>query len=288
MPVPARFNEYIKYGTDRCRFIQSYLAENGVETVLIPVEGKKHIYVKFPLSSYSPRFRIKTLIVHYDIVENSPGANDNSAADFSVMEFAIRLMKFRGVHNVRIFFTDGEELGEGGVEGQGAYALAQLLKKSGIRNDDVFVFDCMGRGTVPVLAKSIAPSGAPAAFARQLENLKLRAEELLRSSCNGHWLTLPVPYSDNAGFLACGIPAVAITMLPESEAFAYMKALQQMPELEKLVMNRKTENELVLRTKLPPTWKFLHTENDSIMSLTPESFDFTARIFDELARLKTI
>ena len=37
---------------------------------------------------------------------------------------------------------------------QGSFALAELFKKLGIENDDVFVFDSVGRGTVPVLARA--------------------------------------------------------------------------------------------------------------------------------------
>ncbi len=293
MAIPEEFSDYIKPGTDRAAFIQDYLLRRGVETVLIPIEGKKHIYVKFPSSSYNAMFRLKTIIAHYDIVPDSPGANDNSSSDFAVMDFAVRLSKSRGVHNIRIFFTDGEEIGDGGVSGQGAYALAGLLKRLGITNEDVFVFDCMGRGTVPVLAKSILPPGTPLDFVKRFAALKRRAEDILRASARGgsvhggdaRWLTLPIPYSDNAGFLANGIPAVAYTMLPEDEANAYLYTLQKEKNMERLITNHTAENQAALMPKIPMTWRLLHTEGDNLYSLTPEAFDITAKILDEIARM---
>lgn len=296
MNLPKGFAEYLKPNTNRADFIQNYLLERGVNTAVISVEGKKHIYVRFEPSAYSATFRIKTVLSHYDIVQNSPGANDNSSGSFALMEFAVRLSKMKGVHNMRIFFTDGEELGEGGVESQGAYNLARLLKRLGIKNEDVFVFDCVGRGTVPILAKSVLPLGTPLSFARSYEELKTRAENILRDATapvGGRWLCLPVSYSDNAGFLACGIPCVALTMLPGDEASDYLYALQKNPLLEDFVLNHnahntiKSEDVSILQEKLPTTWKLLHTPKDSLETLSSESFTLTARILDKIALTKS-
>lgn len=282
MSVPEGFQDFLNYDTDRCEFIQNYLLAHGVESAVIPIEGRRHIYVKFSPDSYNLKNRIKTVIAHYDRVENSPGANDNSSSVFAVMDFAVRLSRTGLCHNVRIFFTDGEEFGEGGVSGQGAFALASLLKKQGIQNDEVYVFDCMGRGTVPVLALSILPKNCDETFRQRFNELYENAKELLRSSAR-RWLNLPVSYSDNAGFLACGLPSVAVTMLPETEANEYLSKLQKNPELARLVMNHDAKDQMVLKSMLPMTWKLLHTEQDNIYSLTPESFDITAAILDRLA-----
>ena len=82
------FKKFILPGTNRKDFILSELKRNGIECYVMPVENKNHIYVKFPQSSYNPEYRIKTVIAHYDIVFESPGANDNSFAVFALMEFA--------------------------------------------------------------------------------------------------------------------------------------------------------------------------------------------------------
>lgn len=150
--LSKEFEEYLAPQTDRLSFLRNYLLARGVQTSVISLAGKKHIYVNFPSTSYNPQFKIKTLIAHYDIVPGSPGANDNSSADFALADFAVSVNEkaLNGkTTNIRMFFTDGEELGEGGVSGQGAFALAELFKKLGITNDDVYVFDSIGRGTTP-------------------------------------------------------------------------------------------------------------------------------------------
>jgi len=49
------------------------------------------------------------------------------------------------VHNVRIFFTDGEEAaGTKGLAGQGSYGLGSGMRKLNLTDDDVLVFDACG------------------------------------------------------------------------------------------------------------------------------------------------
>lgn len=262
--IPECFRQFISPDCDRKAFIQNYLNSAGLDAPVIQMEGKNHIYVKFPQSQYNPMFRVKTVIAHYDRVEGSPGANDNSAAVFSMLEWAVRLSKISSFHNIRLIFTDGEELGEEGVSSQGAFPLAALFRKLGI-TEDVFVFDCMGRGEVPVLAETILPKGASRNFVNQFCALESRTQKLLMEASGGKWFTLPVNYSDNASFIANGIPAVAITMLPSSEI-----------------------SDAAIGKGEPETWKLLHTPEDNFESLTPVSFEITGAILNRLAALKTL
>ena len=102
-----------------------------------------------------------------------------------------------------------------------------------------------------------------------------------------------MPYSDNAGFLACGIPAVAITVLPSSEAVTYMRNLQRIPGLEASVMkgtlpkNAKPLEPYEVQEKMPATWRLLHTEYDNISSLTPQTNALMEKLLDSLAHLRT-
>ena len=295
--LPAGFSEYIADDCDRCAFIRSYLTERGVESIVMPVAGKNHIYVKFPTSQYNPQFRIKTVIAHYDRTPGSPGANDNSAANFCLMDWAERLQNRSDFHNVRLLFSDGEEFASGGVACQGAFSLASLFKRLGITNDDVYVFDCMGRGMIPILRKTILPLAAPYGLRTRFAALEDRAEELLRRSASRRWLTLPFAYSDNAGFIACGIPAVAVTMLPEDEANAYLAALIKEKSLENYIVNHTVdaksdaeskEKLLKLQSMVPRTWRLINTKNDTERTLTPESLTVFASILDALADEKTL
>ena len=94
--------------------------------------------------------------------------------------------------------------------------------------------------------------------------LEERTKKLLLSAAGSKFFCLPCNYSDNASFLANGIPAVALTMLPSSEV------------------------NLVLNGQTPPTWAFFHTEKDNFESLTPESFEIFLKILYRLAELKTL
>lgn len=295
-----KFKQYIAQDCNRLEFLRGLLLENGVQTSLVRLEGKNHIYVNFPSSSYNPTFKIKTIISHYDRVSGSPGANDNSFANFALADFAASLIKNPGfAHNIRIFFTDGEELGEEGVSAQGAFALADLFRKLGIKNDDVYVFDSCGRGNVAVLAQAGLSAKTSSQFKKSFLGLYKRTAELLKSS-SPHWITLPVPYSDNAGFLACGIPAVAVTFLPEDEVNQYLKNLMADKNLEKAVMNCKIDSASANKTdmsiqrfkyqeKMPNTWRMFHTQMDNFLNLTvEESWQLMMKILENLKRQKVL
>ena len=265
--IPSSFKDFIAPDCDRVAFIQNYLKAAGLEVPILQMEGKKHIYVKFPQNQYNPTFRIKTVIAHYDRFPGSPGANDNSAAIFCLLEWAAKLAKVAGgqFHNIRLIFTDGEELGAaGGVTEQGAFPLAQVFRRLGITSDDIFVFDCMGRGDVPILTQTILPRKASSKFVKDFSDLEGRAASLLQTSANGRWFSLPCNYSDNASFIASGIPAVAITLLPSVEVSS------------------------AARGEIPETWQLLHTPGDNLASLNPQSFEIFHNILNNLIALKTL
>lgn len=294
--LPPEFSSYIAKDADRKQFICSWLEERGVNAVVTVIDGKNHILVRFPQTAYNSQFKIKTVVAHYDRVDGSPGANDNSAADWMLMNWAVELMQFPTFHNVRLFFTDGEELGwNTGVSEQGAFGIASVFKRLGITNDDVYVFDSCGRGEIPILANTEVPAGAPKNFALNFKDLFERTQDLLRRSSPGRWMCLPVPYSDNASFLACGIPAVAITMLPAKEASLYARDLNAIPELKNAVMNREAskkerlssgEKEYGYKERMPYTWRLFHTPYDNLDSLTEESFRVMKNILHSIALSK--
>ena len=268
--IPPAFSEFISPDCDRARFIQDYLKAGGIDSAIMSMEGKNHIYVKFPKNHYNPMFRIKTVIAHYERI--GIGANDNSAAVFCLLEWARSVVPepvegphMVAQHNIRLIFTDGEELGEeGGVKQQGAFPLAQMFRRLGIKNDDIFVFDCMGRGDVPVLSQPTVPPKVSTSFLKAYSDLEERARSLLQTASNGHWFYLPCNYSDNASFIANGIPAVAVTLLPSEEVPEVVKGLQ------------------------PKTWKLFHTPEDNLSSLDPSSFELFYKILNLLATMKTL
>lgn len=257
------FKTFISPLCNRQQFIQQYLNRYGIDAPVISLNGKNHIYVKFPVNQYNPMYRIKTVLAHYDRFPGSAGANDNSAAVFCMLNWAVKLSNRKTFHNIRLVFTDGEEMGDGGVAEQGAYELALLFKKLGIEKGDVFVFDSMGRGTVPVICDTKLPEKISRKFLQQYESLQNRAASVLTRVVKNKWFTFPSGFSDNAGFIVNGIPAVALTMLPESE-------------VEEVLYNPQ---------KVPLTWQMFHTREDNLENLTPESYEVFAKILDEMMML---
>ena len=251
--------------SDRKSFIQDYLNEGGIDAPVIQKEGKSHIYVKFPLEQYNPLFKIKTVIAHYDVFPGSPGANDNSFAVFVLMLFARQLIKISGTHNIRIIFTDGEESGDDGITEQGAFSLAQTFKKLGITEDEVYVFDCMGRGSIPIICENPLPEKLPSKLAKGLIELENKTEKLLKSASGGKWFKIPCSYSDNAGFIVNGIPAIAVSMLPSDEVNEYLHSGLK-----------------------PKTWEMLHCKEDNAENLTVQSFELFFKILILLSNQKTL
>lgn len=298
MNIPSDYIDFLQPDCNRKEFIQNRLLESGIKSSVLVIDGKEHIYVDFESGCYDTRYKLKTLVAHYDRVPGTQGANDNSSGVFALLEAAKKIAGIDAVHNVRIIFTDGEEEGRFGVSSQGAFSLAKKLKELNNDDGDIFVFDCVGRGDVPVICEIDLPPKIDRVFARKYTNLVSQVQSIFARICSFDNVMLPASYSDNAGFLANGIPAVAITMLPKDEVLNYMSNLKRIPGLRQSVMNRKLEDipskiapEYVLRESIPLTWRYIHTEFDKITTLTPGSFAVISRIIDEIVKhnyLKTV
>ena len=283
--LPPEFTAFVAPETDRCLFLTDWLESHRISYSVIPIENSRHIFINFPTACYDPMFRIKTLLIHYDRAPDSPGANDNSAAIFQLLAFLEKLKEWRTPHNLRIIFTDGEEMGAmSGVSEQGAFGIAARFKKLGITNDDIIAIDSCGRGDVLVISSTGRKNSGSASFNRRLDSLYERTLKLASEVSPGKWVTLPVPYSDNAAFIASGIPAIAITVLPKEEASDLMRNLQRNKNLEKeLLTHTVTSSDM-----LPLTWRFMHTPFDATESLTEESFVLMAKFLEKLAADKTL
>lgn len=291
MKIPPEYNEFLKPDCDRKNFIQNWLLNYGIKSSVLVIDGKNHIYVDFGINGYDSRYRIKNLVAHYDRVFGVAGANDNSSGVFALLNAAKKLSEMNCIHNTRIFFTDGEEEGRKGVVSQGAYSLGKKLIELNPDEGDFYVFDCVGRGKIPVICELELPPNIDKNFSRKYLNLVNQTKNLISKYSTYNNLVLPASYSDNAGLVVNGIPAVAITMLPEDELLTYMNNLRKVPGLKELVMHRKLEDiplkttpEYVLRESVPLTWRYIHTEFDKITTLTPISFDIITRLIDDIIK----
>ena len=217
------------------------------------------------------------LVAHYDSVKDSPGANDNAAAVFMLIEAALKL-RAAGASNWLIILTDKEELDSGeSLRLQGSFQLARFFRDQTDASRRFFIFDTCGTGntliistTAGYLLKQESGAGRLPAIRKNLEDLRKTAIEKAKETMLD-FLLLPTPFSDDAGFLRAGLAAQLITVLPAAEAseFAYL-AKKDPRYINALVnMNLKKNRDL---SRFPETWRVVNTPQDSTSRLTPSHF----------------
>jgi len=294
---PEGFEEFTLPRADRLGFIARRLTASGVPHSILEMAGSRNLIVRFPARAYSGSYRVKCVSAHYDRDPRSPGANDNSAACFQLLEFAAALAASEAVHDCMLAFTDNEEMAaEAGSQAQGSFAIAEGWRRLKLDPPWVFSFDCTGRGEVPVLslsaysAFSLPGRGGPRVPAlERLDPLQAWTQAFLERLMPGRWGLLPTPYSDNLGYLMGGLPAVAITMLPREEAAAFGKALAENPILEHILLKREfrtATGKRMLDRALPGTWLRLHGKRDDKASLEPRSFAVMRDLLGALAAVR--
>ena len=309
------FSAFLEPAADRRTFIAERLAAQGIPYRTVTLQDKTHIVITYRQSAYNPRFKMKTLIAHYDRAAGTQGANDNSAACVQLLLFAQTLLQKRDAHNIRIIFTDGEEAGADGIKNQGSYRLGQGLRALSMQQDDLFVFDMCGSGDTLILSES-GIYGRDTRKTAALTALHRRCRIYADAACRGRWLSLPTAYSDNAGLISAGLTAQVITVLPRAEAellIRYMphsagtplsgnvhsagchrsagaeisanesaaQALQRC-----IITNAHVPPDSPLAAVIPQTWQRMHTPQDRLETLTPQAFILVDKMLRYLAEVK--
>jgi len=293
--MDASFSDFIALDTDRAAYIDDWLSYHTIPHSKVQLADKQHIVVRFTSDHYDPRFRRKTLVAHHDRAPGTPGANDNSAACYQLLQFAKELNTFEPfggqsfAHNIRILFTDGEEAaGTNGIHGQGSYRLGIGLQQIGITNDDVFVFDATGCGDTLIVSITGITGEKDTPLTDKLHHLHQRTIEIAQHVSPENWIRLATPFSDNAGFLSAGIPAQVITILPHMEATDLLMSLARGTEQETKDLRRtislNSQNKESHIESIPPTWRRLHTSADTMATLTKEAFLLMRSFLRELAK----
>lgn len=280
----ADFFYFCNSDNNRLVSLKNILDKQYIPFSQITLAGINHLVIKFPSSTYSPLYKIKTIIAHYDRTINSPGANDNSAVIFQLIEFIKQIQLSTDTSNVRIIFTGGEELTQGeSVKKQGAFALGQGLKKLGCDKDELYVLDCCGRGDTLVTSQTGILKNNHSQKLHQtaiqlcekavkkctiieekLENRNSIAENIIKW---GH-TSLPVPYGDNAGLIASGLVCQAITLLPHTEV----------TEIQNTIEKNRFSTNFAVNLSHCKTWQLINTQND-----TPETLnDYSCVIMEAL------
>jgi hypothetical protein len=293
-----RYFDFIAPKADRYAILLERIETLRLNSAVIPVAGNRHIFIFppgqkslrsahgiFPFKNMSPFL----LAAHYDRVDGSPGANDNSIAVFHLLSAAAILAQ-NGVDGWMVVFTDKEELTSGeSLEAQGSFTLAKKLKSWGLENAKVFNFDVCGCGgafifsttTDLILKNSTRPNiGKVRENIAHLRDHALAAANVLRMD---KVLLAPTPFSDDVGFLRAGIAAQTVTMLPAEEAAAYEALLRSRPEFADLLITGGVRDPAE-RRRLPETWRSLNGPQDTPSRLTPEFFEQAVRFVVELCK----
>ena len=257
-----RFKEFISPQADRFTLLCSILDDCFLPKQILEIESKRHILIGKSMDNFVKGRPIFT--AHYDRAPQSPGANDNGAAVFQLIEAALHFASTQNDDNALFIFTDGEELSKGqNLRMQGSYSLGLYLKNSGFGNSPIFTFDACGTGDTLIIStasdellKNESGRGAETAR-RKAQSLRRTALEAARRARLEKVLLLPTPFSEDAGFLLSGMTAQTITVLPHNEA-----ALAQ--------NNKNAVFSNADRTLIPETWRSLNGPGDSPLRLTPE------------------
>ncbi|MCL2266499.1 MAG: M28 family metallopeptidase [Treponema sp.] len=294
-----RFSDFIKDGADRYAILTEYIEKLKLNSAVIPVEQNRHIFIfppdqkplrasgVFPFRGQSPYL----LCAHYDRVEGSPGANDNSAAVFHLLNAAENLIA-RRAKNWLIVFTDKEEIKAGEtLEDQGSFSLAKKIKSWGLEKARIYNFDCCGAGEVFIIStitdRILKDSGRPniEKIRRDVKHLRDHALATADSLRFDKVLLAPTPFSDDVGFLRAGLASQTITILPAQEAEKYEALLRRQPDFADLIISGRIKMPEEKRN-LPETWKNINNAGDTPSRLTPQHFSRIVGFMAELCVLK--
>ena len=291
-----RYFDFIALKANRYAILTEHIESLKLNSAVITVAGNRHIFI-FP-PGQKPLRRTKTFpfqnkspylfTAHYDRVENSPGANDNSIAVFHLLRTALSFIK-SGIDNWIIVFTDKEEIIAGeSLEAQGAFTLAKKLISWGLEKSKIFNFDVCGAGSTFIISTTtdhILKDSTSANIDKirkailNLRNHALAAADCLRME---KVLLAPTPFSDDVGFLRAGLAVQTITLLPSEEADQYETLLRSQNNFADLIISGKIKDPHEYR-RLPETWRNLNNANDTPSRLTPQYFEQIVKYMTQLA-----
>ena len=274
-----RFSDFISIDADRFTLLCSMLDECSLNYQVLEINGNRHIVIKDKTDN-----QIKSRLIftaHYDRVPQSPGANDNGAAVFQLIETALKFNSQKDNSRIMFIFTDGEELSKGeSLRLQGSYSLGLYLKKNGFGKTPIFSFDACGTGDTLIIStasetllKKESGEGAETAR-RKAQALRRTALEAARKARLQKVLLLPTPFSEDAGFLLSGLSAQTITVLPQNEA-AMVKG-------DSITLFSNKDRRLI-----PETWRLLNGPGDSPLRLTVEHWKNIIAFAEALAAAYT-
>ncbi|MCL2070404.1 MAG: M28 family peptidase [Treponema sp.] len=293
-----RFEEFISLEADRFKILQELIEEASLEYKVLEISGSRHFIIspvqpKAPKGQSSPsqenylRRPPVILVAHYDRAEGSPGANDNSAAVFILLETAVKLKK-DAVFNWLVIFTDKEELKPGeSIQAQGAYVLAKGFELLKTGKNRIFCFDACGTGDTLIISTTLehllGKDGAGEKLRQPMMELRKLALKAARNLGMKKVQLAPTPFSDDLGFFRAGLCAQTITMLPSAEYNRLVYEMQKDAELAGALIKAKSRKKDEGHF-MPETWRKLNSPEDCFQNLTPRNFQTLMHFAEALCR----
>ena len=225
-----------------------------------------------------------TLVAHYDRVPGTPGANDNAASVFQLLNHWEEIRRLGWRHRTQILFTDKEELtGEMTATDQGSWFLAKHLKRLGAKNILFVVLDMCGIGDTPVWGRSVHKAGMVSA-GDSISRAYQVMEVFLKRFSRGDDFGMNPMFSDDLGLLLGGYPAFQLSLLPRNEAENLARRYGGRPfEADPVIPAHAREE---IRADLPPSWRNNHGPEDSADTLDSGAFLLMSRLLRDLARYR--
>jgi len=282
-----RFMDFITPKADRFSILKEILEAAGLDYSVLSISGNRHFLVGLQEDKDYLRRRPIMLVAHYDRAEGSPGANDNSAGVFLLLETAMKLKK-DGVKDWNVVFTDKEEIKSGeSIQTQGAYSLGESLKKTEMKNAGIFCFDACGTGDTLIISTTVDylrnKDGTREKLRESIGELRTLALDTARDLRMDKVLLAPTPFSDDAGFFRAGLAAQTITMLPTEECIRLVTELRRDHQFAIQLISAELKQDS--RTlSFPETWRSLNSPSDSHLRLTPQYFRSVVRFAEALCR----
>ena len=282
--------DFIKPGINRFSVLKQILNDTGLVYSVPEIAGNHHFIITPSSSSKTGTYKSPVILVaHYDRYDESPGANDNSAGVFILMEAAVNLLKTKE-KNWIIIFTDKEELKPGeGIISQGAYTLASGLKTLKLDKSRIYCFDVFGTGDTLIISTTLDfllkrdGYGTGEKTRKSLASLRDTALSAALRLRKPRAYLAPTPLSDDAGFFRAGLAAQTLTVLPSSEYAKLRNELQRNPDFTEILVNAEMWKKKNINA-VPETWQILNSPKDNHLRLTPEYYPMMVRFAEALCK----
>jgi hypothetical protein len=283
------FKEFISLSADRFGLLKNILKGLNLEFTVLEITGNRHFVLAPPPPEEAYLRRPPVILVaHYDRVKGSPGANDNSAGVFILLETALKLKK-DNAKNWIIIFTDKEELKPGeSVQTQGSYTLAAGFKSLRMEKAKIFCFDACGAGDTLIVSSTLEyllkkETGRTEKFKESLMEHRSFALNTAQDLRMKKILLAPTPFSDDLGFFRAGLAAQTITVLPSSECILLVSELRKNPEFADTLISAEHRRGSSPKS-IPVTWRYINTPADSYLRLTPQHYRTLVKFAEALCK----